>query len=70
VSAVGIDKATRGVIIVGEEKSGKVSASGGLTELRIDAAELERNVTRGDRAAAAKVGLQVSHQKRSGDALT
>jgi hypothetical protein len=69
VSAIRIEKATRSVIIVGEEKSGEVSAGGGLTELRIDATELECDVARGDGTATAKVGLQVSHQQGGGDAF-
>ena len=69
MAAVGIADAAGYVVVFGEEKSGESGVSGVVTEEFVDGTQETLRVINGDGALAAKIGLQVGHEKSGSDAF-
>jgi len=69
MAAVGVAQKAGGVIIFGEEKSGEGSVGGVFAEELVDGAQEMVGLLVGHGAEAAQIGLQVGHQKGSGNAF-
>jgi hypothetical protein len=69
VAAVGVAEAACGVVVVGEEDGGVGRVGGVLEEESVDGLEEELRFVAGEGELAAKVGLEIGHEKSGGDAF-
>src|ERR1700674_874463 len=69
MATVGVAEQAYGVVIFGEEKRGEGAVGGVFAEELIHGAQDMIGLLPGDGAETAKIGLQVGHQERGGDAF-
>src|SRR5260370_28802903 len=67
MAAIRIAQAAGGVIVFGEEESGKGAVGSVVAEELVDGAKEALGLVEGDGALAAQIGLKIGHQESGGD---
>src|SRR5215467_383070 len=70
MAAVGEAQAARGVVVLCEKQSGERAISGVLAKKLVHGTQHPLWLVRSDGALAAKIRLEISHQKRRGDSFS
>lgn len=66
---ISVTQATRGIVVLGKEQRGKRAVRGVLAKKLVHGTQHTLRLIHGDCALAAKIGLEISHQQRRGDAF-
>src|SRR5260370_35466213 len=69
MAAIRIAQAAGGVIVFGEEESGKGAVGSVVAEELVDGAKEALGLVEGDGALAAQIGLKIGHQGSGGGTL-
>jgi len=69
VATIGILELANDVVVDSEEERGVAVVGSAVKEKLVDGVEQAREIVEGDGIAAAKIGLQISHQQSAGNSL-
>ena len=70
MAAVGVAEAAGAVVVLGEEEGGVGAGGGVLKEHAVDRGEKTLGRFKSDADLTAKIGLQIGHEERGGDAFS